>query len=212
MIARVGCGQLSPAFHKHVIAPAGFKMPDRTRNILVSVGSVGKAALLEPLVRLQELGYHLYATEGTKAFLDSSGKLVAPVHCLHKPSSGKTPAAVDWLQQHRIDLVINDPEGSDKATVTDGYLIRRSAVDFGVSLITNIKCAALLCMALDRVKTWHIRSMEEYYAATASAHAHATTVAAGGSTTAHGGAGGAGVGTSGAATVAGGRGGIVAVG
>jgi hypothetical protein len=48
------------------------------------------------------------------------------------------------------------------------YLIRRTAVDFGVSLITNLKCAHLLTLALSRVKTFHIKSMEEYYSAAAA--------------------------------------------
>jgi hypothetical protein len=47
---------------------------------------------------------------------------------------------------------------------TDGFLMRRTAVDFGVSLITNMKAAALLALALERVRSFHIRSMEEFYA------------------------------------------------
>ena len=64
------------------------------------------------------------------------------------------------MQERKIDLVINDPEAGDKELVTDGYLIRRCAVDFGVSLITNIKVAALLALSLERVKSFHIKSME----------------------------------------------------
>ena len=57
-------------------------------------------------------------------------------------------------------MVINDPEAGDKELITDGYLIRRTAVDFGVSLITNVKVAALLALSLERVKTFHIKSMD----------------------------------------------------
>lgn len=48
----------------------------------------------------------------------------------------------------------------DKESTTDGYLIRRAAVDFGVSLITNLKCAVLLSLSLERVTKFHIKSME----------------------------------------------------
>lgn len=140
---------------------AGFKLPNVTRNILVSAGAGGKAALLDTVERLQRLGYHLFATEGTRAHLLKNG--VTGVTELHKPSSGASPSAVEYLQSRKLDLVINDPETADHDNVTDGYLIRRTAIDFGVSLITNLKCAALLSLALERVKAFHIRAMTEYY-------------------------------------------------
>jgi len=139
---------------------AGFKLPDVTRNILVSVGSHGKVALLDSIRRLQSLGYNIFATGGTKAYLDENG--LKDVTELHKPSSGRTPNVVEALTSRKIDLVINDPENGDKEALTDGYLIRRTAVDFGVSLVTNTKVAILLSLALEKTKTFHIRSMEEY--------------------------------------------------
>ena len=92
-------------------------------------------------------------------------------------------------QSRKLDLVINDPETADHEvspvqegsprdaaggpeaggldmSVTDGYLIRRTAIDFGVSLITNSKVAALLALSLERCKSFHIRAMEEYYSTT----------------------------------------------
>jgi carbamoyl-phosphate synthase large subunit len=141
---------------------AGFKLPDRTRNILVSIGSGGKPALLESCKRLQSLGYNLFATEGTKKYLEETGE-IDNITELHKPRSGKSPNVTEYLSSKKLDLVINDPENGDKESLTDGFLIRRAAVDFGVSLITNVKCAILLSLALERVKTFNIRSMEEYY-------------------------------------------------
>ena len=76
------------------------------------------------------------------------------------PRVGTAASACHFLQERKIDLVINDPESGDKEIITDGYLIRRTAVDFGVSLITNTKVAALLSLALVRVKTFHIKSMD----------------------------------------------------
>ena len=144
------------------IQAAGFKLPEVTRNILVSVGTLGKPAMLESCQRLQALGYNLFATEGTKRFLEETGRMTGIAE-VFKPSSGREPTATSLIQARKVDLVINDPENGDKETVTDGYLIRRTAIDFGVSLITNVKCAVLLSLALGRVKTFHIRSMEEYY-------------------------------------------------
>ena len=103
---------------------------------------------------------------------------------LHKPRSGRSPNVMDYLQGRKLDLVINDPETADHEvaptppagssggsaedggpggrdlSVTDGYLIRRTAIDFGVSLITNSKVASLLALSLERVKSFHIKAME----------------------------------------------------
>ena len=144
--------------------PPTTSQPERTRNILVSVGTLGKPAMLDSCQRLQRLGYHLFATEGTKLFLEGTGGMTGVTE-VFKTSSGREPTATSLIQARQIDLVINDPEKGDKETVTDGYLIRRTAVDFGCSLITNVKCAVLLSLALERVKTFHVRSIEEYTAA-----------------------------------------------
>lgn len=143
---------------------SGFRLPHTTRAILVSVSSTGKPALLDSCRRLQALGYTLYATDGTKRYLEDTGGMRGVVE-LHKPSSGKQPSVTTYLQERRLDLVINDPENGDKETATDGFAIRRTAIDYGVSLITNVKCAILLSLALERVKAFHIRSIQEYYAA-----------------------------------------------
>lgn len=105
---------------------------------------------------------------------------------LHKPRSGRSPNVMEYLQGRKLDLVINDPETADHEvapvaspqgatpqspedgggaggrdlSVTDGYLIRRTAIDFGVSLITNSKVASLLALSMERVKSFHIKAME----------------------------------------------------
>jgi len=149
------------------IQSAGFKLPDKTRNILISVGTLGKPAILDCCQRLQRLGYNLFATEGTKKYLEETGGM-SGVSEVHKTSSGKSPTATSLIQSRQVDLVINDPETGDREMVTDGYLMRRTAVDFGVSLITNVKNAVLLSYALEKVKTYHIKPIEEYLAIGAS--------------------------------------------
>jgi carbamoylphosphate synthase large subunit len=150
------------------IQAAGFKLPSKEKGILVSIGDVGKIALLDSLRKLQSCGYTLYATEGTAEFLTRSK--LENITVLHKPSSSESPSAIEYIQNRKVDLVINDSEASssESFTDTDGYLIRRAAIDFGVSLITNTKLAILLSIALERVPKYTIRSMEEYYQTSAS--------------------------------------------
>ena len=68
-----------------------------------------------------------------------------------------------WIRNKSIDLVINIPEGTTRTEeISAGYLMRRSAVDFGTSLLTNIKCATLFCDALHRNKPLPCKSSEEF--------------------------------------------------
>jgi len=158
---------------------AGLKLPTRTRNILVSIGTSGKSstALLDCVQRLARLGFNIFATEGTRLFLEKQGGMVGKVKELSKPSAsrmGGPPGALDWIKEKRLDLIINEPESGDKEGTTDGFRIRRAAVDFNVSLITNAKCAVLLSIALEKHFSRHgafsIHSMEEYYASALESH------------------------------------------
>lgn len=73
------------------------------------------------------------------------------------------PSAISWIRQQKIDLVINIPEGTTRRDeVTAGYLIRRAAVDYGASLLTNIKCAVLFCEAIERNKVLPCKSSCSY--------------------------------------------------
>ncbi|KAA0146885.1 hypothetical protein FNF29_07766 [Cafeteria roenbergensis] len=149
-----------------------FRMPVPGEAVLVSVGSDGKKKLAESCAQLVDLGYRVLATEGTHAYLVEQG---VDASLVHRPSTGGEPSAVGELQAGRIGLVINEPNDKDRTGVSDGYLVRRAAVDFGVSLITNIKCAVLLCAALHKrasttrglgaaaAAAAEPKSMDEYY-------------------------------------------------
>jgi len=147
------------------IMSAGFRLPNRTRNILITVSEAGKVQLLDTCRRLASLGYNLFATGGTRTYLVAAGG-VGNVVELAKPGAPATAdgpeGVLPFMQAGKLDLVINDAEAGDRE-ITDGYLIRRAAVDYGVSLITNVKAAMLLGVALERVKSFHIRSIEEYH-------------------------------------------------
>ena len=144
------------AFLKSLLS-VGFHLP--FKNILLSTGPIeAKAAFLESTRILQNLGVNIYATQGTAEFMLANG-LKATV--LNWPLDGKSPNAIEYLSQGRIDLVINIPKNYHEQELTNDYLIRRTAVDFSVPLITNIQLAQRLAETLSRkglddlrVKSW----------------------------------------------------------
>lgn len=100
----------------------------------------------ESLRILISLGYQIAATPGTAIYYEQHG--ISPIVSLTKPTenkeeeenNGERGAVLEWIQSKKIDLVINVPEGTNRREeVTAGYLMRRAAVDFGISLITNVK-------------------------------------------------------------------------
>ncbi|KUF98785.1 URA2 protein [Phytophthora nicotianae] len=142
---------------------AGFKMP-KEKKVLISIGNQDiKREFAEGALILQELGYTIYATPGTHEYLTTQGvKSIA----LRKPSDPESdlPSVIDYISSGKIELVINVPEGTNREELTSGYKIRRAAVDFGVSLINNIKCALLFAQAMQKVRKLEICNIAEYYA------------------------------------------------
>jgi len=150
---------LHEAFLKALLS-TGFKLPKAGSAVLLSFGDAEKKHLIEAAEVLSNLGFQLYATEGTHGRLAEDG---VPSEILYKPSADKKPSAVDALESGKIQLVINDPRAGDRLGTTDGYVIRRTAVDFGVSLITNSKCAVLFANALAKIRSFPIKHVDEYY-------------------------------------------------
>ena len=108
------------------------------------------------------MGYNLVGTAGTAEYYSKNG---VGMLTLAKPPCEGPESVIAWIRQKKIDLVINIADGSTKSAVdeiTAGYLMRRTAVDFGASLITNIKCAVMFVEALHRNKTLPCKSSEEY--------------------------------------------------
>jgi len=139
---------------------AGFKIPAKT--ILLSTGPIeSKAEFLESARTLVHLGYHLYASEGTGKFLSENA---VPVEVLCWPLEHQKPNIVDFITQHKIDLVINIPKNNRDEELQNDALIRRAAVDFGVPLITDIKIAIAMVSALEyyRQNELEIKAWGEY--------------------------------------------------
>ncbi|PIQ78064.1 carbamoyl phosphate synthase large subunit [Candidatus Peregrinibacteria bacterium CG11_big_fil_rev_8_21_14_0_20_41_10] len=133
------------AFLKSLLA-VGFNWPEK--RILVSIGRIeDKAEFLPAAQQLAEMGYELFATEGTADFLLKNEIAVTKVY---KANSNQELNILKVIGKREVDLVINIPKHYTPEEITDGYKIRRTAVDSNVSLITNIQVARLLVQAIKR--------------------------------------------------------------
>jgi len=130
-----------------------FKLPNKNRSILLSIASDRfRREFEESVMILHKRGYKLFGTPGTaKFYQDNSG---IPVTTVTKPadeSDDGPETALHEIKNGKIDLVINVSEGSTRRDeITSGYIIRRAVVDFGVSLITDVKCAIALAECFER--------------------------------------------------------------
>jgi len=133
----------------------------RGKKLLVSIGGDKKGKFLTALQQLEESGWELYATEGTHEFLVRNG---VACHFLYKASDAWKPNIKNVISERGVDLIINIPTNSKTKAVTDGFTIRRLAIDHNIPLITNFHIALLIlkCLVyLDRknieVKSWQQR-------------------------------------------------------
>ncbi|UCF33365.1 MAG: carbamoyl-phosphate synthase (glutamine-hydrolyzing) large subunit [Phycisphaerales bacterium] len=157
----VGCigDDFEDAFLKSLLS-VGYRLP--VRRVLLSTGPVeDKAAFLKSTVALVATGAALYGTKGTATFLAEHGIEVTPVHW---PLDAASPNAMDLIRSGDLDLVINIPKDASEQELTNDYMIRRTAVDHGVPLITNIQLAQRFIHALCEkpLEKLEIRSWEEY--------------------------------------------------
>jgi len=147
------------AFLKALLS-VGYRVP--IRSVLVSSGPVGaKAAFLEDARILQQLGVSIYSTKGTFDFLHNQG---VQSTLLHWPLEKESPNAMEYVRNGKIDLVINIPKNYQEEELTNDYILRRCAVDFGIPLITNIQLARRFVEAMSRktLADLEIKSWDEY--------------------------------------------------
>ncbi|NLE33044.1 MAG: carbamoyl phosphate synthase large subunit, partial [Bacteroidales bacterium] len=126
----------------------GYRIPEK--HILVSSGPAkSKVELLEPCRLLARKGYILYATGGTYHFLHDNG---VPVTQVGWPDEeGSLKKATEMIREKAFDLVINIPKNLTKRELTNGYQIRRGAIDFNIPLLTNARLAAAFIYAFCKV-------------------------------------------------------------
>lgn len=150
---------LHEAFLKALIS-VGFKLEGK--NVLLTIGKIeDKAEFLASAKKLVQMGYSLFATEGTSAFLTDNE---VPNTLLHKIRSGLKPNLLDTLAAKKIHWVINIPKNYSHEEITDGYLIRRKVIDLNVPLMTNLQVAKLTVEALEQYTfdQLPIKSWDEY--------------------------------------------------
>ena len=132
-------------------------------GVLLSTGTPRqKADMLDAAHRLHNHGYKLYATAGTHAFLTENGIPAVKVYWPSQPDL--QPQAIDLLHEHKIDLVVNIPKNLSSTELSNGYKIRRAAVDLNVPLLTNARLAsafinAFTTIPLDKIE---IRPWDSY--------------------------------------------------
>ena len=140
----VGClgDDTSTALLKSMLS-VGHRIPEK--NILLSTGSAKqKAEMLDAARMLVDHGYKLYATGGTSRYLSDNGIENTLVYW---PSEEGNPQAIDMLYNHEIDMVVNIPKDLTAGELSNGYKIRRAAIDLNVPLITNSRLASAFIYA-----------------------------------------------------------------
>jgi len=161
----VGCigDNLDEALLKALLS-VGQRIPDGP--VLISSGdALQKADLLPACRMLAEKGYPIYATGGTCKYLNENG---VPAKLALWPNEEKEgeESSVDLIRNHKVGLVINIPKNFTHKELTNGYKMRRAAVDFNVPLITNTRLASAFIKAFCKYSTGDlaIKSWDEYEA------------------------------------------------
>ncbi len=150
---------LQEAYLKALMS-TGFKIPKKA--VFLSIGGhKNKLDLLIAAKKLIQLGLVIYATEHTSKFLKESGIKNLRVY---KISEKKQPSVLNLLSTGKVDLAINISEGPSREGETAGYIIRRSCIDLGIPLVTNLQSAELLISALTnkKIEDLQIKSWDEY--------------------------------------------------
>ena len=158
----VGCigNDTSEAILKSMLA-VGLRIPEKA--ILLSTGGPKqKADMLDAAHMLHNKGYKIYATSGTHTFLNDNG--IPAIRCYWPSQPDMQPQALQLLHDKAVDLVVNIPKNLTSAELSNGYKIRRAAIDLNIPLLTNARLAstfirAFSTMPLDDIE---IKSWDEY--------------------------------------------------
>ncbi len=157
----VGClGDDSSCALLKAMLSVGQRIP--AKNILLSTGGAKqKAGMLDAARMLHDHGYKLYATGGTSRYLTENG---IPNELVYWPSEEGKPQALDLLHDKTIDMVVNIPKDLTAGELTNGYKIRRAAVDLNIPLITNSRLASAFIQAFCTIspEDLAIKSWAEY--------------------------------------------------
>ena len=142
----------------------GYNIPSKQKGIMLSSGGAKeKASLLDAAHALVKAGYTVYATEGTARYLNDND---VPAIAVGWPDEDNKdlPNVMDMIHDHCFDLIVNIPKNHSSRELTNGYRIRRGAIDHNIPLITNARLAsafieAFCSLSLDDIQT---KSWQEY--------------------------------------------------
>ena len=142
----------------------GYKIPSKDKGIMLSSGGTKeKASLLDAAMALQKAGYTIYATEGTATYLNDN-KIKAIAVGWPDEAHKDIPNVMDMIHDHKFDLIVNIPKNHTKRELTNGYKIRRGAIDHNIPLITNARLASAFIHAFTTlsIDDLGIKSWQDY--------------------------------------------------
>ena len=161
----VGClgDSMEEALLNALIA-TGYRMPNESEHpaiLMSSGGAKGKVDLLEPARQLIRNGFAIYGTAGTAKFLQDNG---IDAQAVAWPDEEGDNNVMDMIASHRFNLIINVPKNHTKRELTNGYRIRRAAIDHNIPLMTNVRLAKAFIMAFCSLSQddIQIKSWQEY--------------------------------------------------
>ncbi len=157
----VGC--IGEGFYEAILKAmfsVGYRVPKK--SILLSTGPArSKVELINSARALREKGHTLYATRGTQQFLENAG---VEAKVAYWPDEKESPNTIELIRSREVDLVVNIPKDLSPDELSNDYMIRRSAVDYNVPLITNARLASAFILAFCKldIEDLIIKSWEEY--------------------------------------------------
>ena len=142
----------------------GYKIPSKEKGIMISSGGTKeKASMLDAAQALVKNGYTVYASEGTAKFLnDNNVKAIAVAW--PDEDHKDMPNVMEMIADHKFDLIVNIPKNHTKRELTNGYRIRRGAIDHNIPLMTNARLASAFIEAFCTLSQddLQIKSWQEY--------------------------------------------------
>ncbi len=161
----VGC--MGDTFEKALLnslIATGYKIPSKEKGIMISSGGTKeKASMLDAAQALVKNGYTVYASEGTAKFLnDNHVKAIAVAW--PDEDHKDMPNVMEMIADHKFDLIVNIPKNHTKRELTNGYRIRRGAIDHNIPLMTNARLASAFIEAFCTLSQddLQIKSWQEY--------------------------------------------------
>ena len=157
----VGCiGEDSRTALLKSMLSVGLRIPKK--SVLLSTGNgLQKADMLTASQLLAQRGYNIYATKGTSQYLTENGIKNTRVYW---PTEEGTPQVIDLLREKKVDMVVNIPRDLSSREITNGYRVRRTAIDLNIPLLTNARLASsfIHAFATVNVDDLDIKSWDEY--------------------------------------------------